>query len=227
MALRTLVTVAVGSALGLRGVKEASAVTCSPNGSRCLICDPPAALATVHAKGDIQFLRRRAPSQGVCTINDDTCNGTGKDCGHGKGRGTCSCFRDMFGASFCGIGPLVCNDCTSNKDCPKGHRCFPTGSGGCCAGHSARTPPPPELAAAVGSCRADRWVCSSDRYSCEPWPGCFVWNWSGRRRRGDPRSSGLHRSRAGCSSGVDESSWAGCARSLCTKVWRQNPLLNN
>jgi hypothetical protein len=131
-ALRTLVTVAAGSALGLRGVEEASAVVCSPAGSRCLLTDPPCCSGRCPLRKG-KFLCRQGPSQGICTINEDTCQGTGGTCGHGKGGAACSCFLDFFGRPYCGIGPLICNGCATNKDCPKGHFCS-VDPGGCCSG---------------------------------------------------------------------------------------------
>lgn len=61
---------------------------------------------------------RQAERQGVCTVEEDACDGVSKFCGTNSGGGSCFCFVTATGRSFCGAAPVggTCG-CTSNKQC--------------------------------------------------------------------------------------------------------------
>jgi hypothetical protein len=133
------------AALGLTGlVREAAAAACQGGtGGRC---GRPTDLACcsgrcVRKRGTRKKVCRKAPSQGICTIQQDVCTSGSPNCATGADR--CLCRVTTQGHSFC-AGGHVCVTCETNADCEtrdggrRGHRCTacaacPDSNGRACA----------------------------------------------------------------------------------------------
>ena len=140
-ALSTLLA-AAGTAFGLSGAQRTAAQTsCSLKANR-VRCQSGAECCSGFCKrkrGTDKKFCRQANHQGVCTIEENQCDGGSDVCGTQNGvSGPCFCYRTTTGRSFCGndaaIQPDDC-DCTSDAQCEnrvrKGAKCVDLVNSGC------------------------------------------------------------------------------------------------
>jgi hypothetical protein len=134
-ALGALLTTA-GATLGLAGTQRATAQgECTVNGEPCHTGDDCCS-GLCKRKNNGKKICKQADNQGVCTIDDDACAGSGFACGTASGGSDCFCFVTTTGRSFCGdfftIQQTEDCDCTSNKECErrigKGAKCIQAGT---------------------------------------------------------------------------------------------------
>jgi hypothetical protein len=105
------------SALGLTGLaaRDVAAVPCLVNGRRCLQGSACCSGRCQLKRGTTKKFCRRAPGQGICTIENNYCVNGSPVC---ESTGvSCRCFVTTRGFSYCGAAAYVCRKCTTDASC--------------------------------------------------------------------------------------------------------------
>ena len=126
-ALRLLAGSALGGVLVLLGRGEAAAA-CQANGTRCKEGKQCCSGRCVRKPGTDKKVCRRAIGQSICTIENDSCGATQKDCAEPGSGDSCLCYVTTRGVSVCASSAST-RTCSTDLECAEefdvpGARCI-------------------------------------------------------------------------------------------------------